>query len=395
MRIICVGYGRLGSQVVKLLDTQQHEVVVLDKERTALERHDRDLHAKFFLGNAIDEGLLREAGADRADALFALTRDENTNLMVAQVAKIVFQIPRIIAVVYDAAREEVFRAAGIETLPITVAGAEYLVSQLDVKGNKRVSFQEAWEKAAEGHAAEMPMPAPVAGPEALGRPADQPFYVVVMGGGRVGYYLTRALRENNIEVTVLEHDPKIYGLIARQVDCPVIFGDGSSIRVQEEAGMARANVFVAVTNHDQDNLIACQIAKQRFGVAKTIARVKNPRNEVAMQKLGVDITVSSTAIITTLIQSELPTSRIRTVLDLRTGGGLELMEYHLDSNSPVAGKSLRQLELPPDCNIVTIIHEGDAVIARGETILQNGDVVLALVKMAAEPAVRKFLLGSG
>ncbi|MGH9812287.1 MAG: TrkA C-terminal domain-containing protein, partial [Candidatus Acidiferrales bacterium] len=121
----------------------------------------------------------------------------------------------------------------------------------------------------------------------------------------------------------------------------------------------------------------------------------NPRNEVAMQKLGVDITVSSTAIITTLIQSELPTSRIRTVLDLRTGGGLELMEYHLDSNSPVAGKSLRQLELPPDCNIVTIIHEGDAVIARGETILQNGDVVLALVKMAAEPAVRKFLLGSG
>ncbi|MCI0403913.1 MAG: NAD-binding protein [Acidobacteria bacterium] len=389
MRIICVGYGRLGSQVVKLLDTQKHEVAVLDKERTALERHDRDLHAKFFLGNAIDEELLREAGASQADALFALTRDENTNLMVAQVAKIVFQIPRIIAVVYDAAREEVFRAAGIETLPITVAGAEYLVSQLDQTGKKRATFKEAWDRAHEGHAAEMPMPAPVAGP----RPADQPFYVVVMGGGRVGYFLTRALRQNNIEVTVLEHDPGIYGLITRQVDCPVIFGDGSSIRVQEEAGMGRANVFVAVTNHDQDNLIACQIAKQRFGVAKTIARVKNPRNEVAMQKLGVDITVSSTAIITALIQSELPTSRIRTVLDLRTGGGLELMEYHLDSRSPVAGKPLRQLELPPDCNIVTIIRQGDAIIARGETVLQNGDVVLALVKMAAEPAVRKFLLG--
>jgi len=389
MRIICVGYGRLGSQVVKLLDTQQHEVVVLDKERGALERHDRDLHAKFLLGNAIDEELLREAGAEEADALFALTRDENTNLMVAQVAKIVFQIPRIIAVVYDAAREEVFRAAGIETLPLTVAGAEYLVSQLDQTGKKRASFKQASERAREGHAAEMPMPAPAPGV----RPADQPFYVVVMGGGRVGYFLTRALRQNNIEVTVLEHDPRIFSLITRQVDCPVIFGDGSSIRMQEQAGMARANVFVAVTNHDQDNLIACQIAKQRFGVAKTIARVKNPRNEVAMQKLGVDITVSSTAIITTLIQSELPTSRIRTVLDLRTGGGLELMEYHLDSNSPVAGKSLRQLELPADCNIVTIIRQGDAIIARGETILQNGDVVLALVKMAAEPAVRKFLLG--
>ena len=392
MKIICVGYGRLGSQVVKLLDTQQHEVAVLDKERTALERHDRDLHAKFLLGNAIDEELLREAGADQADALFALTRDENTNLMIAQVAKIVFQIPRIIAVVYDAAREEVFRAAGIETLPLTVAGAEYLVGQLSKAPGKRGSIKEAWERAT-GHAAEMPMPA--AAPEASGRPADQPFYVVVMGGGRVGYYLTRALRQNNIEVTVLEQNPKIHGLITRQVDCPVIFGDGSSIRVQEEAGMGRANVFVAVTNHDQDNLIACQIAKQRFGVAKTIARVKNPRNEVAMQKLGVDITVSSTAIITSLIQSELPTTRIRTVLDLRTGGGLELMEYHLDSESPVTGKSLRQLELPADCNIVTIIRQGDAVIARGDTILQKGDVVLTLVKMAAEPEVRKFLLGPG
>jgi len=210
----------------------------------------------------------------------------------------------------------------------------------------------------------------------------------------VGYFLTRALRQNNIEVTVLENNPKIYDLITRQVDSPVILGDGSSIRVQEQAGVNRANVFVAVTNHDQDNLIACQIAKHRFGVPKTIARVKNPRNEVAMQKLGVDITVSSTAIITTLIQSEMPTSRIRTVLDLRTGGGLELMEYHLDSSSPVAGKPLRALELPPDCNIVTIIRQGDAIIARGETILQNGDTVLTLVKKDSEPAVRQFLLGS-
>ncbi|HXE74293.1 MAG TPA: NAD-binding protein [Candidatus Xenobia bacterium] len=387
MRIICVGYGRLGSQVVKLLDTQQHEVVVLDKERTALERHDRDLHARFLLGNAIDEELLRTAGAAQADALFALTRDENTNLMVAQIAKIVFAIPRIIAVVYDAAREEIFRAAGIETLPITVAGAAYLVSQLEQEPQKRTSFAQAWESA-KGHAVEPPMPS------APARAADQPFYVVVMGGGRVGYFLTRALRQNNIEVTVLEQDQKIFDLISRQVDCPVIFGDGSSIRVQEQAGVGRANVFVAVTNHDQDNLIACQIAKHRFGVPKTVARVKNPRNEVAMQKLGVDITVSSTAIITALIQSEMPTSRMRTVLDLRTGGGLELMEYHLDSNSPVAGKPLRSLELPPDCNIVTVIRAGDAIIARGETVLQNGDTVLTLVKKNSEPAVRQFLLGS-
>jgi trk system potassium uptake protein TrkA len=388
MRIICVGYGRLGSQVVKLLDTQKHDVVVLDKERLALERHDRDLHAKFLLGNAIDSELLRAAGAEQADALFALTRDENTNLMVAEIARLAFNIPRVIAVVYDAAREEVFRAAGVDTLPITVAGAEYLISQLQEPPGKRATFKAAWD-AAKGAAAKMPVPAPPPGVRA----PDQPFYVVVMGGGRVGYFLTRALRENNIEVTILEQSQKIYDLVTRQVDCPVILGDGSSIRIQEQAGMSRANVFVAVTNHDQDNLIACQIAKRRFGVPKTVARVKNPRNEEVMQRMGVDITVSSTSIITSIIQSELPTSRIRTVLDLRTGG-LELMEYSLDSQSPVSGQTLRELSLPADCNIVTILRQGDAIIPRGDTRLEKGDTILALVKIGAEEKLRKFLLGS-
>lgn len=388
MRIICVGYGRLGTQVVKLLDTQQHEVVVIDKERSVIERRDRDLHARFLLGNGIDEDLLRAAGAEHANALFALTRDENTNLMAAQVARIMFNIPRIIAVVYDPAREETYRVAGIETLPITVAGAEYLVSQLSEQPERPISLKEAWARVP-GHGAEAPVPATPPGE----RPPDQPFYVVIVGGGRVGYFLAKALLENDIEVTIIENKAENYELVTRQVDCPVIRGDGSSIGVQEQAGVSRANVFVAVTNHDDDNLIACQIAKQRFGVPKTVARVKNPRNEIVMQRLGVDVTVSSTSIITSLIQSELPTSRIRTVLDLRTGG-LQLMEYCLGPESPVAGKSLRQVALPADCTLVTILRNRQPIIPRGDTMLEKGDTVLALVKMDTEPELRKFLLGS-
>lgn len=389
MRILVVGYGRLGTQLVKLLDTKQHDVVVIDKDRTALERHDRELHARFLFGNATDEDILRDAGADRADALFALTRDENTNLMAAQVARVIFHVPRVVAVVYDPAREDTFRAAGIETLPITVAGAEYLCARLDQAVEKAVSFQAVWERA-HGEVHEPSVPAV---PIRRAATAGEPFYVVVVGGGRVGYFLTKALLANNIEVTIIESSQRIYDLVTRQVDCPVLLGDGSTTAVQEQAGVRRANVFVAVTNHDHDNLIACQIAKQRFGVPKTIARVKNPRNEPVMQRLGVDVTVSSTSIITQTIQSELPTSRIRSVLDLRTGG-LELMEYSLDSESPVADKSLRELSLPGECNIVTILRQGEAVIPRGDTVLQSGDTVLALVKMAAEAKVRRFLLGS-
>ncbi len=388
MKIVCIGYGRLGAQVVQRLQAENHDIVVVDKDPSVLERRSRDTRARFLFGNAIDADVLREAGAAEAGALFALTRDENTNLMVAQVARLVFNVPRIITVVYDPAREATYLAAGIETLPLTVAGAEYLVSRLKEIPERRISLKEAWERGG-GHAAEVPVPELVSS----ARPADQPFYVVVVGGGRVGYFLTKALLENNMEVTIIEESQKIYSLVSRQVDCPVIRGDGSSVAVQEQAGVGRANVFVAVSNHDHDNLIACQIAKNRFGVPKTIARVKNPRNEVVMQKLGVDVTVSSTAMMRDIIQSELPTSRIRTVLDFRTGE-LELMEYHLDTDSPVAGRCLRELEFPADCSVVTILRNATAIIPRGDTVLENGDILLALVKMGAEPALRQFLLGS-
>jgi trk system potassium uptake protein TrkA len=386
MRILVIGYGRLGRQVVRQLDTQKHEIVVLDKERAVLERSDRDPHVRYVMGNAIDEDALRNAGAEKAEVLFALTRDENTNLMVAQAARLVFHVPHVLAVVYDPAREPQYRAAGIDTMALTVAGADFLVSKLEEGPGRPATFEEAWTRTA-GRSVEA---STVPGRQAA---ATESLYVIVVGGGRVGYFLARALLENNLEVAIIESEKRIFDLVSHQVDCPVIQGDGSSTGVLEQAGASRCDVFVAVTNHDQDNLIACQIAKQHFGVPKTIARVKNPKNEAIMQQLGVDITVSSTAIITAAIQSELPTSRIRQVLDLRVGQ-LELMEYVLDTKSPVVGKRLRELAVPPDCNIVTVFRAGDAVIPRGDTCFEQNDTVMVLVKMSREPDLRRMLLGS-
>ncbi len=383
MRIIIVGYGRLGTQVVRALDKQKHEVIVIDKQRALLTKpgHDRDVRR--LAGNAIDPDLLREAGAEGADALFALTRDENTNLMVAQVARNMFRIPKVMAVVYDPAREPYYRAAGIETMALTVAGAEFIVGQLQEKPVR--DFTAAWESA-HGHAAEVSMPP-------LRSDAGGPQYVIIVGGGRVGYFLAKTLLENRIEVSIIESSKEIYELVSLQVDCPIILGDGSSTAVLEMAGARRANVFVAVTNHDHDNLIACQIAKQQFGVPKTIARVKNPKNEDVMQKLGVDITVSSTAIISSVIQSEMPHQRIRQVLDLHAGQ-LELIEYRLEARSPVVGKRLREIVFPADCNIVSIFRNGESVLPRGETLFAANDQVLALVKGPAEADLRQLLLSN-
>ena len=122
MKIIVIGYGRVGSQFVKKVDTQAHEVVVVAKERTVLNQPDVPKGVRFLVGNAIDEDLLREAGTDSADVLMALTRDEHTNLMIAQIARVLFNVPKVMAVVFDPQREEYFHEAGIETLAIAVAG---------------------------------------------------------------------------------------------------------------------------------------------------------------------------------------------------------------------------------------------------------------------------------
>ena len=386
MRIIVVGYGRMGTQVTKLLADKNHTIVVIDKDHSVVEKSMREEGVKVLIGDAVDPDLLRQAGAEKTDVLLAVTRAENTNLMVAQIARIAFKVPKVIAMVYDPQREKSFHAAGIDTLMITVTGAQLLATQIEA------FFPSSREPVAEVSSNRHPAkPASMPVPE---RPAAEagPYYVIILGGGKVGYYLGRTLLTEGHEITIIEANPEVFALVSSQLDCPVIRGDGSTHAVLEKASASRCNVFVAVTNHDHDNLIACEVAKREFGIPKTIARVKNPRNEWIMQQLGVDVTVSSTAIISSLIESELPTHKIRTLLSVRAGH-LEIMEYALDSHSPVIGHQLKEVTIPPNCNIVTILRQGNAVVPRGDTAFEDNDVVLALAELSAEPHLRKLLLG--
>jgi trk system potassium uptake protein TrkA len=386
MRIIVVGYGRMGSQVVRRLLEEDHQITIVDKNRAVIERAVRHLRARIVVGDATDPELLRQAGVEKADMLFALTRNENSNLMAAEIAKTVFKVPRVVAVVYDPQREQGFHNAGIETFPISMAAAEILAAKL--KGGASVRTSDMAESIAEMLDARPRVP-PV---EMRPFQPTQPYYVIVVGGGKVGYYLSRMLLARGHEVTVIEADPDIFALVSNQLDCPVIHGDGSSISMLDKAGANRCNVFVAVTNHDHDNLIACQAAKFHYGIPKTIARVKNPKNEAVLQRLGVDVTVSSTAIISQVIESELPATRIRTLLSLKTGD-LEILEYSLDSNSPVVGRQLKDITFPQNSSVVTILRKGEPIIPRGDTTLGDHDVVLALAHPSSEEDLRRLLVG--
>ncbi len=381
MKIIVIGYGRLGSQLVRKLDAEKNEIVVIDREGSILDHPDFPRNVRSFAGNAIDEDLLREAGAESADVMLALTRDENSNLMIAQIARVAFNVPKVIAVVYDPQREASFHEAGIETLAISVAGADLLATQLQ-GGSPGVRTDGPPRNSPRSTRAPMrPLEA-----------QDGSFYVIVVGGGGVGFYLARALQKNGHEVTIIENDPDNYELVSRQIDCPVLLGDGSSIAVLERAGASRANVLCAVTNHDQDNLIACQVGKFHFGIPKAVARVKNPKNETVMRRLGVDTTVSSTAIITNVIESELPSTPTRYVARLASCG-MGIVEYRLDRNSPVVGRPAKKVAWPPGCSVVAILRGGQAIPRLDSVSFESGDTLLALIPPDQEPSLREMLLG--
>jgi trk/ktr system potassium uptake protein len=384
MKIIVIGYGRVGSQFIRKIDTGAHQVVVVDKERSALERGKPPEGVRFLYGNAIDEDLLRDAGAESADVLLALTRDENTNLMLAQIARVIFNVPRVVAIVYDPDRESYFHEAGIETLAITAAGADLLTAGLTGGAVKSRVPAGALR------------PVPVTNPRVAQRPLeahDGSFYVLVVGGGLVGYYLARSLLKNGHEVTIIERNPATYNLISQQVDCPVVLGEGSSAEVLDHAGATRADILCAVTNHDDDNLISCQVAKYRFGVPKTIARVKNPRNEALMRRLGVDATVSATAGMFNVIRNLAPKSPVVSVGNLASCSA-GILEFRLTGPTKLAGKKVKSLSLPPGCKIIGIVRGGEALVPTDSTVLQSGDTLVGFVPHAQEDALRQVLLKS-
>jgi trk system potassium uptake protein TrkA len=222
---------------------------------------------------------------------------------------------------------------------------------------------------------------------------DESRYILIAGGGKVGVNLARELYENGHEVAVIERDNARAAALVNKLDCPVFIGDSSTHDVLETAGAPRARVFVAATGSDQDNLIACQVAKKVFGVPKTIARASNPKNEEVMARLGVDSTVSSTAIIEQVIERELPTVRIKTLLSLQSGA-FQILEYPLDANSPATDRLVRDIDFPPESNIIAILRGNTTVVPRGETTLSEGDVVVALVNTEQEAQLRIALLGA-
>jgi trk system potassium uptake protein TrkA len=215
-------------------------------------------------------------------------------------------------------------------------------------------------------------------------------YIIIGGGGDVGYYLTKSLLNQGHEVLLLEKGSTRFQALNEELGQSVVHGDACEARTMEEVGVNRADVVIAVTGEDEDNLVICQMAKKRFKVARTIARLNNPKHELIFQKLGIDITVSPTKSILSLIEAELPGTPFVTLMTLKRAG-LEIMEIRVPTESPIVGKTLSTINLPRSGNIVLIIRDKEYIVPNADTKIAGNDDVYALVNREGEEALRTAL----
>lgn len=216
--------------------------------------------------------------------------------------------------------------------------------------------------------------------------------IVIAGAGKVGYYLVKTLLPYKHKIIVIETKRELCEKIANELNINAVNGDATSIEHLTEAYVDEADVFIALTGRDQENLISCQLAKKNFGVKRTIARVNNPKNISVFEKLGVDKAVSSTSIIADFIEQEVDFSGMKTLLELKEGK-IALSELTITKTSPVVGTALKDLEMPTECLIISMIRNDSVLIPSGTTVLLEDDYIIITSSVKDKQELKHFFLG--
>ncbi len=217
-------------------------------------------------------------------------------------------------------------------------------------------------------------------------------YIIVVGAGDVGYYLAKELLTQGHEVLLIERDPAKLERIEDELGSIGMKGDGCEAATIEEAGAERANLFVAVTDGDEDNLVACQVAKHRFNVPRTIARIGNPKNENLFKELGIDVTVSTTNLILDYIAKEMSKPPLLRRLSIFQGGEREIVEVTIPSDSFNVGRKIKDLSVPAGDDLILIIRKDHGIqLPTPLTVIEAEDRIVAVTTSASEENLHKVL----
>jgi trk system potassium uptake protein TrkA len=211
-------------------------------------------------------------------------------------------------------------------------------------------------------------------------------YIIIAGAGKVGWNLARELMRADHEVTVIESDPNRFAIVEEELEHNIQHGDASELWVLERAGIVRADMVVAVTGDDEDNMLISQVAKEKYLVEHTVARVNNPRNLEHFELLGIRPAVSATDLILRLIEHDVPHHGLVHLLQFRQEQ-LEIIELEVAEDAPAAGSTIGELALPEGCLVVSVLRNGTGFVPKADTVVQAGDEVLAVLNPGDERAL--------
>lgn len=216
-------------------------------------------------------------------------------------------------------------------------------------------------------------------------------YVIVVGAGDVGYELAKTLLRGDHEVSIIESSQERCDAVNEELGSLVLAGRGSDEAVLKEAGASRAEVFIAVTGSDPDNLAACQMARHRFRVPRTISLVSNAGNEPLFRELGIDVCISSTDVILSRIEEELPRNPLVHIMGIK-GSNREVVSIRIPPDAEVIGKSLGEVSVPPDSVISCILkRDGTLHAPDADIVLQSEDELVIITTLEQEEALREVL----
>ena len=214
--------------------------------------------------------------------------------------------------------------------------------------------------------------------------------MVIVGGGKVGWNLARSMLERRHTVSLIERDRQKCEKLADELDAAIFRGDGTNVAVLEAAGTQDADVFMTVTGSDQDNLVACQVARDHFHAKKVISRVNDPRNIETFRVLGIENIVSSTDILTKMIEQEADLAHMHLIATLNQGKA-GICSMTLPSNTALDGVALKDISLPRGTLVISLIRRGVLTIPNGSTLLQAGDELVAVSEEKSQKALMRAL----
>lgn len=217
-------------------------------------------------------------------------------------------------------------------------------------------------------------------------------YALIVGGGVVGYNVLRQLNALGYETVLIEQDKVRFAQLEAEYEHMVVNGDGTDMSILEAAGIERADLVIAVTGKDDDNIVIAQLTRENFRRPKCIARVNDPRNQEHFDALGIRYTVCAAQSILSLIEHEVPDNRVVTMLNLRHEN-LEIIEINVTAASPIVGVPVAKVKMPPATRLISVTRNNRSRIAVGDTVLQAGDRVMAILEPQVEEELVRLVLG--